>query len=266
MEFGLGTDRIKLIIQNASETVIEMHTAKNNMVHWQSVVEMENLIHTLEQGVQAVEVPQGLHPVDLYYFSQSATKSKMQLLEHKQMVEKKLASLRGYFGSLLVKYRQKAVNIQRGDNMDSNEVIEKILCRFRIVVNQLKYRHSNRNTLTVTDEYDVQDLLHALLKVEFDDVRPEEWIPSYAGGAVRMDFLLKEIDTVIEVKMTRISMTPKSLGEELIIDIEKYRCHPNCKRLYCFVYDPEMRLNNPIGLKNDLESNHEGFLRVIITQ
>ena len=66
--------------------------------------------------------------------------------------------------------------------------------------------------------------------------------------------------------MTRNSMTPKSLGEELIIDIQKYQKHPNCKRLYCFVYDPNMRLGNPVGLKTDLESSYEGFLRVVITQ
>lgn len=153
-----------------------------------------------------------------------------------------------------------------GTCSDKDERIEQILCRFRVVANQLKHRHNDRDTLTITDEYDVQNLLHALLKVDFDDVRPEEWTPSYAGGSVRMDFLLKEIDTVIEVKMTRSSMTPKSLGEELIIDIEKYQCHPNCRRLYCFVYDPEMRLCNPLGLKNDLESKHDGFLRVVITQ
>ena len=44
-------------------------------------------------------------------------------------------------------------------------------------------RHGGRNTLDVRDEYDVQDLLHALLKMFFKDVRSEEWTPSYAGAS-----------------------------------------------------------------------------------
>jgi hypothetical protein len=35
------------------------------------------------------------------------------------------------------------------------------------------------------DEYDVQDLLYALLRIFFDDVRPEEWTPSFAGKSLQ---------------------------------------------------------------------------------
>ena len=79
-----------------------------------------------------------------------------------------------------------------------------------------------------------------------------------------MDFLLKDIQTVIEVKKTRDSMSAKDLGEQLIIDIEKYKTHPDCKQLYCFVYDPEGLLGNPAGIKNDLENAHKDFLKVFI--
>ena len=95
-------------------------------------------------------------------------------------------------------------------------------------------------------------------------VRAEEWTPSYAGGCERMDFLLKNLQTVIKVKKTRPKMTMKSLGEELIIDIEKYKAHPDCKQLYCFVYDPDGFLGNPKAIKNDLEKSHEGFVKIFI--
>lgn len=147
---------------------------------------------------------------------------------------------------------------------DSQQNLNLLFNRFHKISRQLRDRYDNRNTISIDDEYDVQDLLHALLLLFFDDVRPEEWSPSYAGGAVRMDFLLKEIDTVIEVKKTRKSMTSKDLGEQLIIDIEKYQEHPNCKQLCCFVYDPEGLLGNPTGIKNDLETRHAGFLKVYI--
>lgn len=147
-------------------------------------------------------------------------------------------------------------------NMETN--IESIFNRFHRIARQLRTRHENRTTLNISDEYDVQDLLHALLLLFYDDVRSEEWTPSYAGGCGRMDFLLKDIQAVIEVKKTRESMSAKDLGEQLIVDIEKYKHHPLCKKLYCFVYDPEGLLGNPNGIKSDLENANEGFLKVFI--
>jgi hypothetical protein len=70
------------------------------------------------------------------------------------------------------------------------------------MANTLKARHDGRSTLEITDEYDAQDLFTAMLKLHFDDVRPEEWTPSYAGNSSRIDFLLKEFGLAIEVKMT----------------------------------------------------------------
>lgn len=130
--------------------------------------------------------------------------------------------------------------------------IEVIANRFHVVVMQLRQRYNNRHTIDVNDEYDVQDLFHSLLCMYFNDIRPEEWVPSYAGGASRSDFLLPEINTVIEIKKTRQSMTTKELGDQLIIDIAKYKNHPQCRRLICFVYDPEGRVTNPRGIENDL--------------
>ncbi len=148
--------------------------------------------------------------------------------------------------------------------IEKTDCLQRIFTRFRKVAVQLARRYDDRDTLKIQDEYDVQDLLHSLLCLYFDDVRPEEWTPSYAGSAVRIDFLIPELEAVIEVKKTRPSMTDKKLSEELIIDIEKYQKHPNCKKIYCFVYDPDMILRNPVAIKNDLEQNHEGLVRVFI--
>lgn len=127
-----------------------------------------------------------------------------------------------------------------------------LLGRFHAVAVQLRHRHDDRETLDVSDEYDVQDLLHALLKVEFDDIRPEEHGPSNAGSNPRMDFLLKREQIVIEVKKTRRGLADKELGEELIVDAARYQTHPDCKILVCFVYDPEHRVKNAAALRSDL--------------
>ena len=82
-------------------------------------------------------------------------------------------------------------------------VIKQICTRFHLVARQLRKRHDDRSTLDISDEYDVQDLLHSLLCLFFDDIRSEEGTPSYAGQSSRMDFLLKNESIVIEVKKTR---------------------------------------------------------------
>jgi len=53
-----------------------------------------------------------------------------------------------------------------------------------------------------------------LLKIYFDDIRTEEWTPSRAGKASRMDFLLKKEKCVIEVKKTRKTLKGKEVGDE----------------------------------------------------
>ncbi|SFW32636.1 hypothetical protein [Ruminococcus flavefaciens] len=152
----------------------------------------------------------------------------------------------------------------KSDVSDTEKDLERIFARFRKVAVQLARRYDGRETLRITDEYDVQDLLHSLLSLYYDDIRPEEWTPSYAGSSVRIDFVIPEIKTVIEVKKTRDSMTDKKLSEELIIDIEKYQKHPDCEKIYCFVYDPDTILRNPAAIKKDLEEKHQGLVRVFI--
>ncbi|MBO9723970.1 MAG: hypothetical protein J7530_06310 [Novosphingobium sp.] len=148
---------------------------------------------------------------------------------------------------------------------DQLNLIEKLCLRFHAAARQMQNRHGDRDTLTINDEYDVQDLLHAILRLHFDDVRAEEYSPSHAGGASRVDFLLKDEQIVIEVKKTRASMKAKDLGEEPIIDRARYERHPDCKTLVCFVYDPEGRIGNPAGIERDLESQGGNLkMRVII--
>ena len=146
---------------------------------------------------------------------------------------------------------------------DALGTVMRICERFDEVAEQLTFRRPNRTTIYIDDEYDVQDLLHALLRLHFDDVRTEEWTPSYAGHPARMDFLLKPEQIVIEVKMTRMSLSAKELTEELLLDTARYRGHPDCKRLVCFVYDKRRMLHNPRGIERDLGRMSTGELEVV---
>lgn len=148
---------------------------------------------------------------------------------------------------------------------DPLELLRLILQRFHSIAVQLRNRYSNRPTLDIADEYDVQDLLHSILMLHFDDIRPEEWTPSYAGKSARVDFLLKQEKIVIEVKKTRKGLGTKEVGDELIIDSKRYQSHPDCKTLVCFIYDPENRISNPIGLIDDINQNDEFYVETIIS-
>ncbi|BEN12032.1 hypothetical protein SMETP3_25200 [Serratia marcescens] len=142
-----------------------------------------------------------------------------------------------------------------------------ILNRFPAFVRQLKRRHNGRTPLEVNDEYDVQDMVYALLTLHFNDIRAEEYTPSFAGAASRQDFLLKKEKIVIEVKKTRESLGAGKVGGELLIDMARYRTHQDCDTLILFVYDPDCYINNPLGVKTDLESKDaEGKVKVVIAQ
>jgi hypothetical protein len=139
----------------------------------------------------------------------------------------------------------------------SLQTLETILRRFHLAALQLCQRYENRPTIQVNDEYDVQDLLHSLLRLWFEDVRPEEHSPSYAGATSRMDFLLKAEQVAVEVKLARRGRAAKQVADELIIDMKRYSSHPDCRTLVCFIYDPANALRNPRGLEKDLRTWHE---------
>lgn len=143
--------------------------------------------------------------------------------------------------------------------MDPIDSLKRLCSRFPLVVRQLRVRHNGRETIDVADEYDIQDILHSLLYLFFDDVRAEEYTPSYAGKSTRMDFLLKGESVVVEAKMTRKGLGAKEVGEQLIVDIAHYQRHPSCQGLVCVVYDPDHRLANPRGLEKDLSQNEDEF-------
>jgi len=142
---------------------------------------------------------------------------------------------------------------------DAEMLVTRLCRRFHLFAEQLKVRHDGRQTVAIADEYDVQDLLHAMLRLHFEDVRPEEGTPSTAGKSARMDFLLKPEKIVVETKMTRKGLDQKKVGDELIIDLRRYRAHPDVKTLICMVYDPGGLCGTPAALEADLTGTFDGI-------
>ena len=139
------------------------------------------------------------------------------------------------------------------------EILRRVCARFHLVARQLRLRKEYRPTLEINDEYDLQDLFYALLRLQFDEVGTEEWTPAYTNGAPRTSYLLDWEKTVVVVKQTRSGLTTRDLAEQIAADTAHYSARPNGKALVCFVYDPDGRVGNPRGLEADLSSSNGSY-------
>jgi hypothetical protein len=147
------------------------------------------------------------------------------------------------------------------------DLIERIARGLPELLEPLKNRHAGRPAFVIEDEYDLQDLLHGLLRLFYDDVRAEDYAPDRAGSRSRIDFVLKTERVVVETKMTRRDLGARQVGEQLIVDIERYRSHPDCAALLAVIYDPDKRITNRRGLEADLSGNRDGLVvRVLVVQ
>lgn len=155
------------------------------------------------------------------------------------------------------------VSLDRG----AVEKVELIFERFGNIVRQLRQRDRNRKPMQMNDEYDVQYLLHALLRLYFDDIRDENYLKRHAGVSPRIDFLLEDENIGIEIKHVRDNRSPNKIRSELAEDKEHYRSDTQCETLLCFIYDPNQYLTNPAEFEKDVsESTDNLTTRVTVTQ
>lgn len=144
------------------------------------------------------------------------------------------------------------------------DILRRICARFHLVARQLRLRKEYRPTLEITDEYDLQDLFYALLRLQFDEVGTEEWAPPYANGARRTSYLLDWDRTVVVVKQTRSGLSTRDIAEQVKADVAHYSAQPNGATLLCFIYDPEGRVGNPRGLEADLTTVSDTYTVEVI--
>lgn len=153
---------------------------------------------------------------------------------------------------------------------EASRLVSKLCRNFPLFARQLQKRRKDvpgtkpkeklpRATIEMKDEYDVQDAFHALLLLFFDDVRAESWTPEYAANQNRIDFVLPDFGIAIEVKHTGNRLTQRDVADQLIVDERYYRMHEHCDRLICFVFDPKLRLKNPLALEKDLAKDEADF-------
>jgi hypothetical protein len=158
-------------------------------------------------------------------------------------------------GDLQTKNAGRRVRFAEG-TLDSIRISISLAESLRSVSRPLTERRGSRPTLSLDDEGDYQDIYHAMLRIFFRDVRPEEYAPSYAGSNSRIDFIVPEVNIAIELKDAS-NLTDRDVGEQLAVDVLRYSGHPSVRHLVCLVFDYTARLRNPAGLERDLSKRHD---------
>jgi hypothetical protein len=110
--------------------------------------------------------------------------------------------------------------------------------RFSASASILANRQRDRTPLTLEDEYDLQDLFHALSVPVVRDIVREDPTPKLAGRSSRLDFTSKSLQLGVELKYVRSASHGKEVRQELLVDEATYQAHPFVSTVIAFVYDP----------------------------
>lgn len=258
MEFKIAIEYLSKSIEAIETLKSEKDECAMEYQKWQECT--ESIVRNIfgESSTEYKELYELFHPL---YFCMPSGGFNERTDYHRQYVnrlENAFSKLSGYRTVLMMR----VASDNDDQSFSATKEVVRICSRFSNVARSLRKRYSNRKPLIIQDEYDVQYLLKILLSIYFDDIRPEETSPSYAGASSRMDFLLKAEQIAIETKMTRENLADKELSKQLIQDIAQYQTHHDVNTLVCFVYDPERYIENPSGVIRDLELQSSDKLTV----
>lgn len=259
-------ERIQLGL-DLSERQISSKEEKNKL--WGEFIDWNNFNEELVR--QAFDKPSNFYleeykykagfSIDALYGKQNTFQEDVE--EDKSAIKYQVRKLRRFYEKVeLLKSPENLVKTDTAKNNLNNLLT--LLKRFHKVAQAIRDRHNDRESIIIKDEYDVQDLLNGLLHIYFDDIRNEDFSPSHAGANSRLDFVLKKEKIIIEVKMTNESLTINKLGQDLLVDIGRYKEYPDCTDLVIFIYDKGDYIRNKTGLINDLQKQSTSKLKVTV--
>jgi hypothetical protein len=113
-----------------------------------------------------------------------------------------------------------------------------LIDQFQASASVLARRHANRTPFVIEDEYDVQDLFHALVLPIIPDCDPEDSAPKTAAKGMRLDFVSKSTRLGFEMKFVRSQRHADDVREEILLDEATYHSHPSVREVIAFIYDP----------------------------
>lgn len=123
--------------------------------------------------------------------------------------------------------------------------VVQILERFNHAVNRLSRRKRNKERLfTIHDEYDLQDLLYAMMKPLIPDLKDEVPIEGVASDG-RLDLASQDLKLIVELKRTRSAEHGKTVLAECRDRLVKYAAWPFLEKMVFFIFDPDNHIDDP---------------------
>lgn len=196
----------------------------------------------------------------------SRKKRELSLFEKvestKEEMEHQIRKLKWFYEK--IELLREGESIKKEKDVNSIKKLLNLLNKFHKVAQELRNIRKGKQTIIISDEYDVQLLIGGLLRIHFDDIRDEDSSPKNSGGSSRIDFVLKNEKIIIEIKMANERLGEKELGNQLLIDIGRYKEYPDCKYFVIFIYDKGDFVRNKIGLIRDLQKQSTDKMNIIV--
>lgn len=147
------------------------------------------------------------------------------------------------------------------------ELVLQVCRRLPVTARALTHRDRSRSPFVIGDEYDVQDLLHAVLRAYLKYAVTEEPLGKVGGSrSGRADLALEDLGTIIEVKYARGPRDQHRLVEEFAHDVQLYVKWPHLQFFVYFVYN-SADLRDPEALERlggDREVDGKRFRTFIV--
>lgn len=142
-------------------------------------------------------------------------------------------------------------------NPQKNEDVISMMRRFSTAAKYLSERpRADKRTQSycIKDEYDVQDLLYAILKTVIPDLEREDPVSKIAGDSGRVDLCSSLRGMVVEIKYVSSAKRAAALVSECGERVLRYYKWPSLRHLVFFIYDPDSHLKDPDNFIRDLTS------------
>jgi REase_DpnII-MboI len=118
------------------------------------------------------------------------------------------------------------------------ELAERICARVAKAARILTARRGKKASFEIKDEYDVQDLIHALFRAFFKYPVTENPLPKAAGAvSTRADLCIEELGLIMEAKFVRAQKDQARIEKELATDLIFYSAWEPLKYLFFVVYN-----------------------------
>lgn len=157
--------------------------------------------------------------------------------------------IHGIIGRLSMFQPDDSISLDAGPTgLGDNDLVRYLCSRISRAARVLKHRSHGKPPFEVADEYDVQDLLHSLLRGYVKHAVKENPLPKVAGGpSSRADICIEDLGILIEVKYVRSPSDQKAIMKQLSEDMVFYTAWEHLRFLIFLVYNAD-DLSDPESL------------------